>query len=263
MVVSWLNDAFAAGCSKAKWPDESFLSEHDVNYDSNNDSGFVNDSASANVEEGVYRRQRSWMVEHQIRRRGIRDQRVLDAMNVVPRHLFVPDALVNSAYDDGPLPIGFDQTISQPYIVALMTELARPESGDRVLDVGTGCGYQAAVLAQLVQDVYSLEIIQELASQAEHRLKGLGCDNVHVRHGDGYRGWPEKAPFDIVLVAAAPDHVPQPLIDQLALGGRMVIPVGRSSQELKLIEKDCSGGVNVSQVAGVRFVPMTGEAEGK
>lgn len=201
------------------------------------------------------------MVEHQIRRRGIQDERVLGAMARIPRHLFVPKNLQSQAYDDHPLPIGYDQTISQPYIVALMTELVRPQPLDRALDIGTGCGYQAAVLAELVHKVYSIEIVEPLANQARSRLEKQGHTNIEVRFGDGYQGWVEHAPFQVILVAAAPDHVPQPLLDQLAPGGRLVIPVGRYSQELVLIEKSLDGDLKRTQIAGVAFVPMTGTAE--
>jgi protein-L-isoaspartate(D-aspartate) O-methyltransferase len=206
-------------------------------------------------------RERLEMVNYQIRRRGIKDQRVLEAMASIPRHLFVPPKLHNQAYDDRPLPIGFGQTISQPYIVALMTELVRPERGDRALDIGTGCGYQAAVLSELVDQVYSIEILEPLVNEASSRLRQLGHNNVEVRHGDGYQGWAEHAPFQIIIVAAAPDHVPQPLVDQLAPNGRMVIPVGRGSQELQLIEKSADGRLRHTNITAVAFVPMTGIAE--
>ncbi|MEQ1827558.1 MAG: protein-L-isoaspartate(D-aspartate) O-methyltransferase [Pirellula sp.] len=214
-------------------------------------------------EKDPWSRDRLDMVEQQIRRRGIRDERVLDAMKRIPRHLFVPENLHSQAYDDCPLPIGYHQTISQPYIVALMTELVKPQPSDRALDIGTGCGYQAAVLSELVKEVYSIEIVEPLAEQARSRLKRLGHHNVEVRFGDGYQGWPEKAPFQIIVVAAAPDHVPQPLLDQLALGGRLVIPVGSYSQELVLIEKSLEGALKRTRIAGVAFVPMTGTAEEK
>jgi protein-L-isoaspartate(D-aspartate) O-methyltransferase len=200
---------------------------------------------------------REHMVDDQIQGRDITDERVLAVMRRVPRHRFVPDKLQEVAYADRPLPIGHGQTISQPYIVALMTQLARPEPGSRALDIGTGSGYQAAVLAELVDHVYSIEILKPLADSADARLKELGYTNVDVRWGDGYKGWPEHAPFDVIIVAAAPDHVPQPLVDQLAAGGRMVIPVGEHYQELLLIEKDSEGRVHQRSVAPVAFVPMT------
>jgi protein-L-isoaspartate(D-aspartate) O-methyltransferase len=207
--------------------------------------------------------QRLDMVALQIRRRGIRDQRVLDAVARIPRHLYVPKNLQSQAYDDCPLPIGYAQTISQPYIVALMTELVRPQAGDRALDIGTGCGYQAAILSELVQKVYSVEIVAPLAEQARSRLKKLGHTNVEIHFGDGYLGLEDHAPFQIIIVAAAPDHVPQPLVDQLAPGGRMVIPVGRFYQELLLIEKSQEGSLKRTKIAPVAFVPMTGTAEKK
>ncbi len=200
------------------------------------------------------------MVENQLVRREIRNQRVLEAMRRVKRHQFVPPELIEEAYQDYPLPIGHGQTISQPYIVALMTELVHPQPGMRALDIGTGCGYQAAVLAEIVGQVVSVEIVPELAQHASQRLRKLGYENIEVHLGDGYRGWVEQAPYDIIVVAAAPDHVPQPLVDQLAHGGRMVIPVGKDNQDLKLIEKDSQGAIRQTLVTGVRFVPMTGEA---
>jgi len=201
------------------------------------------------------------MVEQQLKARDIADLRVLDVMSRVPRHLFVPPDERAWAYDDHPLPIGEGQTISQPYIVALMTQLARPKKEARALDVGTGSGYQAAVLAELADQVYSIEILCTLADSARQRLTSLGYKNVEVRCGDGYRGWPEKAPFDVIIVAAAPDHVPEPLVQQLAKGGRMVLPVGKSDQELVVVEKDEKGMVRRWNVLPVSFVPMTGEAQ--
>ena len=206
-------------------------------------------------------RARQRMLESHLLARGITDRRVLEAMGRIPRQEFVPEAFADVAYADRPLPIGHNQTISQPYIVALMTELVRPKPTSRVLDIGTGSGYQAAVLAEICKEVYSIEIVRPLAEEARERLAGLGYTNLTVRHGDGYRGWPEQAPFDAIIVAAAPEHVPQPLIDQLAPGGRLVIPVGRFFQELLLIEKQPNGTVKRHVVAGVAFVPMTGKAE--
>lgn len=187
--------------------------------------------------------------------------RVLDAMRAVPRHLFVPKDLEGHAYEDRPLAIGHGQTISQPYIVALMTELLDADPGERVLEIGTGSGYQAAVLAELVNAVYSIEIVEPLGLRAKDALDRAGADNVHLRIGDGYLGWPEAAPFDAIIVTAAPDHVPQPLIDQLAVGGRMVIPVGNAwaTQELLLLEKTAGGELRRKRVMPVRFVPLTGE----
>ncbi len=212
--------------------------------------------------EAARRRQR--MVDEHLRARDIEDQIVLEAMNKVLRHRFVPESMRSHAYADRPLPIGHRQTISQPYIVALMTQLAEPKRNARALDVGTGSGYQAAVLAQLVEKVYSIEIVKPLADEARRRLKSLGYRNVEVRHGDGYQGWKEHAPFDVIIVAAAPDHVPQPLVEQLAPGGKLVIPVGaRFQQHLLVIEKQADGMVRKRTVAPVAFVPMTGEAREK
>jgi protein-L-isoaspartate(D-aspartate) O-methyltransferase len=192
--------------------------------------------------------------------RDIRNRRVLAAMAKVPRHEFVPADLRHLAYTDGPLPIGFGQTISQPYIVAFMTEILDPQPTDRVLEIGTGSGYQAAVLAELVRDVYTIEIVEPLARRAETDLRRVGYGNISVRAGDGYQGWPEQAPFDAVIVTCAPENVPQPLIDQLKDGGRMIIPVELGGlQELVLLEKQ-GGQLTRRAVLPVRFVPMTGKA---
>ncbi len=201
------------------------------------------------------------MVVDQLRSRDIRDPRVLDAMKRVPRHQFVPEADRDLAYEDHPLPIGHGQTISQPYIVALMTQLVQTRPDARALDVGTGSGYQAAVLAELVETVHSIEIVCPLADQARDRLNSLGYDNIEIRCGDGYRGWPDQAPFDVIIVAAAPKHIPEPLIEQIAPGGRLVIPVGSWSQNLIVVEKHSDGSIHQRKVAPVRFVPMTGEAQ--
>jgi protein-L-isoaspartate(D-aspartate) O-methyltransferase len=206
---------------------------------------------------------RARMVERDLRGRDITDAKVLEAMGRVPRQLFVPRERREQAYADHPLPIGHGQTISQPYIVALMTQIAKPTAKSRVLDIGTGSGYQAAVLGELCQQVYSIEIVKPLAEQATERLRQLGYENITVRHGDGYRGWKEHAPFDVIIVAAAPKRVPQPLIDQLAPGGRLVIPVGDWYQELVLIEKQNDGTTRRESVIPVMFVPMTGEAENR
>jgi protein-L-isoaspartate(D-aspartate) O-methyltransferase len=204
--------------------------------------------------------QRQQMVERQLVARGINDQRVLAAMAKVPREEFVTLESRVASYEDGPLPIGYGQTISQPYIVAFMTEQLRPKSSDRVLEVGTGSGYQAAILADLVSEVYSIEIVEPLAKNAETTLQRLGYKNVHLKIGDGYKGWPETAPFDAIIVTCAPDKVPQPLVDQLKDGGRMVIPVGdKFAQQLYLLEKK-SGQLKQSATLPVRFVPMTSEA---
>ena len=182
---------------------------------------------------------------------------VLDAMRQVPRHAFVPASLRDRAYEDEPLPIGEEQTISQPYIVALMTHLVRPEPDDRVLEIGTGSGYQAAILSQLVREVRTIEIVEPHARAAAARLASLGYRNVEVRHGDGYAGWPERAPFDAIVVTAGADHVPPALVAQLKPGGRMVIPVGRRRQELLLIEKQVDGQVTRRAILPVSFVPFT------
>jgi protein-L-isoaspartate(D-aspartate) O-methyltransferase len=204
--------------------------------------------------------QRDRMVKEQMVMRGISAERVLAAMRKVPREEFVPEHLRAASYADQPLPIGYDQTISQPFIVAFMTEELQPQSRDRVLEIGTGSGYQAAILAELVAEVYSIEIIEPLAKTAEETLQRLGYKNVHVKVGDGYKGWPDHAPFDAVIVTCAPDHVPQPLIDQLKESGRMIIPVGPiGDQELYLLEKK-NGQLERRAVSPVRFVPMTGEA---
>jgi len=204
--------------------------------------------------------ERSRMVAEQIVNRGVTDPLVLAAMRKVPRHEFVPESYRNYAYADEPLPIGEGQTISQPYIVALMTESLHINKGSRVLEIGTGSGYQAAVLAEIAKEVYSIEIVEPLAKRAGDILERLGYKNVKVRCGDGYRGWPEEAPFDAIIVTAAPDHIPQPLIDQLKVGGRMSIPVGEIYQELMIVTKN-EKGVTTKDVIPVRFVPMTGEAE--
>jgi protein-L-isoaspartate(D-aspartate) O-methyltransferase len=203
---------------------------------------------------------RQQMVQEQIRERGVRQPEVLQAMEVVPRHLFVPPDRRDQAYGDAPLPIGSGQTISQPYIVALMTELLDLDRGDKVLEIGTGSGYHAAVLSRVAGEVYSIEILDDLGRQARSTLHQLGYENVQVRIGDGYQGWPEKAPFDAIILTAAPPAIPQPLIDQLKVGGRMVVPVGSFVQDLLLLTKT-STGVQKRTVAPVRFVPMTGEAQ--
>ncbi len=213
-------------------------------------------SAAADPYEAL----RLQMVAGQIEARGIQDPCVLEAMRRVPRHRFVPEAQRREAYSDWPLAIGFGQTISQPYIVALMTELLRPDKTMKVFEVGTGSGYQAAVLAECVAEVYTIEIIPELGQRAEKLLRELGYENVHVRIGDGYEGWPEAAPFDGILVTAAPEDVPPPLLEQLAVGGRLVVPLGRGLQELVVITRTPEG-YERREITGVRFVPMTGKAQ--
>lgn len=206
------------------------------------------------------REERERMVESQIEARGVRDPKVLAALRRVPRHRFMPEDVRSRAYEDRAVPIGHGQTISQPFIVASMTEQLRLDADDRVLEVGTGSGYQAAVLAEIAREVYSIEIVEPLAERADATLDALGYDEVHVRTGDGYRGWPEAAPFDAIVVTAAPDHVPQPLVEQLAVGGRMVVPVGgRGAQDLRLLVRE-EDGVRQEVLYGVLFVPMTGEA---
>ena len=204
-----------------------------------------------------YASAREKMVKEQIIIRGVTDQPTLRAMRKVPRHLFVPEEYRNEAYDDNPLPIGYGQTISQPYIVAYMTEVSKPAPEKKVLEIGTGSGYQAAVLAEIVDEVYTIEIVPELARESAERLKKQGYTNITGKFGDGYKGWPEHAPFDIIVVTAAPEQIPQPLIDQLAENGRLVIPVGAPAavQELILIEKK-NGNIEKKRLTFVRFVPF-------
>jgi len=208
--------------------------------------------------KGEFKAMREKMVETQIKARGVKDPRVLSALLKVERHRFVPEKYLDSAYSDQPLPIGEGQTISQPYIVALMTELLALKGDEKVLEIGTGSGYQAAILAELAKEVYSVEIVEALAFTAGKRLSELGYQNVKVKAGDGYLGWPEAAPFDAIIVTAAPDHIPKPLIEQLNEGGRMVVPVGTYTQELIKIVKR-SGKIEMTTVIPVVFVPMTGE----
>ena len=209
-----------------------------------------------------YAAARERMVEEQLGRHGIADPAVLRAMSRVPRHEFVPPPLRRYAYDDRPLPIGHAQTISQPYVVAFMTEKLAPKTADRVLEIGTGSGYQAAILSGLVKEVYSVEIVEPLARRAEADLARLGYDNIKVRHGDGYQGWPEAAPFDAIIVTCAPDHVPQALVDQLKVGGRMIIPVGELDEQNLFLLRKRGNSLQREAVLPVRFVPMTG-ARGK
>lgn len=198
------------------------------------------------------------MVEEQIRARGVRDPVVLRAMEHVPRHAFVPDSLQDVAYSDGPLPIGEGQTISQPYVVAAMSEALEVKAGDRVLEIGTGSGYQAAVLAAMGLKVYTMEYLPELAKTAKERLHAMGYDGIRFRCGDGNRGWPEEALFDGIIVTAAPPSLPVELGRQLRAGGRLVIPVGRFSQDLKVYRKTAEGELTSKRLFGVRFVPMVG-----
>ncbi|MCJ7802845.1 MAG: protein-L-isoaspartate(D-aspartate) O-methyltransferase [Candidatus Marinimicrobia bacterium] len=196
------------------------------------------------------------MVKYQIEKRGLTNEKVLNVMRNTPRHLFVPPALSTMAYDDYPIPIGEEQTISQPYIVALMTDLLNLKGDEKILEIGTGSGYQAAVLSQLVDSVYTIEIIESLANNAKKRLDNLNYNNVIVKHGDGYKGWPSVAPFDAIIVTAAPEEVPQTLINQLKVGGCIVIPVGDKWQELQLIIKIEENKTKKKTVIPVRFVPM-------
>jgi protein-L-isoaspartate(D-aspartate) O-methyltransferase len=208
-----------------------------------------------------YAARRRIMVEDHIAARGVRSELVLDAMGNVPRERFLPEHLREFAYDDTPLPIGEGQTISQPYIVALMTDLLELPPGAKVLEIGTGCGYQAAVLAHIADQVHSIEIVDSLGRQAAETLARLGYANVKTRIGDGYQGWPEAAPFDAIIVTAAPDHIPPALIDHLKPGGRLVIPVGTLLQELMVVRKAADGSTLNETIVPVRFVPLTREAE--
>jgi len=203
---------------------------------------------------------RDKMVDKQIKGRGVKDKNVLGAMRKVQRHLFVPPDMVDSAYDDNPLPIGHGQTISQPYIVALMTEMLRLKDNSKALEIGTGSGYQTAILAELAATVHTIEIVEPLVNPAQTLLKSLDYRNIFFKYGDGYEGWSEAAPFDAIIVTAAPKSVPEPLIQQLAIDGRMVIPVGDYYQDLLLLIKT-ERGVQEKNITAVRFVPMTGKAE--
>ncbi|MFZ4641308.1 MAG: protein-L-isoaspartate(D-aspartate) O-methyltransferase [Nodosilinea sp.] len=211
--------------------------------------------------QSAYSSQRQQMVHQQLMGRGITDARVLDAMLRVPRHRFVPPSEVQCAYWDQPLPTSHGQTISQPYIVAFMTNIAAIPAQGRVLEVGTGSGYQAAILAELAATVYSVEIIDSLAQQAQKTLEQLGYQNIHIKQGNGYEGWPEHAPYDAILVTAAPTRVPSALVDQLAMGGKLVVPVGYSSQTILVITRHLTG-VSTEYTIPVRFVPMIGEGRG-
>lgn len=217
-------------------------------------------ASDSNNEELELARLRQKMVDTQLRDRDITDSLVLKAMEIVPRHLFIPQHYRSQAYHDGPLPIGADQTISQPYIVAIMTQLLRIDSTARVLEIGTGSGYQAAVLAEITDSVYTIEIIPQLATRADSLLDSLDYRNIQTRIGDGYLGWPEAAPFDGIIVTAAAPRIPQPLVDQLKEGGRMVIPVGDYYQELIIITKT-GKGYTTREIFPVRFVPMTGKIQ--
>lgn len=210
--------------------------------------------------ENKLKKMRKDMVSEQIQARGVTDELVLEAMRKVPRHEFVSKALILQSYSDYPLPIGEGQTISQPYIVALMTELLELKGGEKVLEVGTGSGYQAAILSEIVKEVYTIEIVDSLAKKAKRKLKELHYNNVSVRSGDGYAGWKENAPFDRIIITAAPPKIPKPLIDQLSDGGILVVPVGSHHQELQVVKKTGSG-IKTDYSIPVRFVPMTGKAQ--
>jgi protein-L-isoaspartate(D-aspartate) O-methyltransferase len=212
--------------------------------------------AAAPMQADPYVTARARMVDRQIAARGVADPAVLAAMRKVPRHRFVEPRLASSAYDDRPLPIGHGQTISQPYIVGYMVELLKLKPGAKVLEVGTGCGYQAAVLAEIAKAVFTIEIVGPLAACAKKALADTGYTAVQVRHGDGYGGWPDQAPFDGIVVAAAPDHVPPALVEQLAVGARLVIPVGEFHQEIRVITKTEKGS-REERLIPVRFVPLT------
>lgn len=214
--------------------------------------------------EDTYEKKRKFMIEHDIQGRGIKDRRVLEVMGKLPRHLFVEEQLRSRAYGDYPLPIGEGQTISQPYVVALMTEALKLKPSDRVLEIGTGSGYQAAVLAAIVSQVYTIEIKKVLAQQAEERLARIGYRNVRVKYGDGYFGWEEYAPFDAIIITASANHIPPPLIKQLKENGRLIIPLGSTIyyQSLTLATKK-KGEMELEQLGSVAFVPMTGEAQKK
>jgi len=210
---------------------------------------------------GKWTKLRAEMVNHQIARRGVRSPQVLDAMRIVPRHMFVPSELRSSSYEDYPLPIGYKQTISQPYIVAAMTEALELKPDDKVLEIGTGSGYQAAVLSRIITNVYSIEIIPELAAGAKETVDRLGYSNIQIKCGNGYLGWKEFAPYDAIIVTCAPNKIPKPLIDQLADGGRIVIPVGaRFGQELVKVTKQ-QGKLVTERLMSVMFVPMTGKVD--
>ena len=212
--------------------------------------------AEEKTEEEWWHKRADVMVEKQIERRGVKDPRVLKVMRETPRHRFISPHLEKLAYNDGPLPIGEGQTISQPYIVALMTELLELKGDEKILEIGTGSGYQAAVLSPLVSEVFTIEIVKTLVDSAVVLLDKLGYKNVATRWGDGYKGWPDQAPFEGIIVTAAPDKIPQLLIDQLQIGGRLVIPIGTRRQELKIITKHEDGTIQSKNIIPVRFVPM-------
>ena len=218
---------------------------------------------SENKDQNTMHMKREIMVKRQLQARDITNTDVLNAMMKVERHKFVPEEYQRSAYEDGPLPIGYGQTISQPYIVAYMTQVLNPKKTDKALEIGTGSGYQAAVLSLLIKEVYTIEIVEPLCEKARQVLEKEKYENVKVKCGDGYKGWPQEAPFDLVILTAAPEKIPKPLVDQLAPEGRLIAPVGLFYQELILITKDKAGKITKEKLIPVRFVPMTGEAEKK
>lgn len=218
-------------------------------------------SAAESTPKDDFTEQRLAMVESQIASRGISNPATLAAMRAIPRHEFIPPLLRHGAYEDHPLPIGHGQTISQPYIVAFMTEAIAPKRDEKILEIGSGCGYQAAILAHSGAEIFTMEIVEPLAAMARENLKRLGLSNVQVRHGDGYRGWPEQAPFDAIIVTCAPDNIPPDLIAQLREGGRMIIPVGNTTHQDLILLRKYGDRLEKQTVLPVRFVPMTGEAE--
>jgi protein-L-isoaspartate(D-aspartate) O-methyltransferase len=234
LLLFWLTQLWLPGCS---------LSNQDIS-----------------VIEEKFQLERQQMVENQIQARGIHNQRVLQALQKVPRHRFLPPSLSHLAYTDSPLSIGYEQTISQPYIVAYMSEAAQISPQDKVLEIGTGSGYQTAILAELAKEVYTIEIVPELAKKARHTLQELGYSNIHVRMGNGYQGWEQYSPYDAIIVTAAPAHIPEALIEQLEIKGKMVIPVGTLYQELKVFIKTEKGLIEQKKIP-VQFVPMTGKVK--
>jgi protein-L-isoaspartate(D-aspartate) O-methyltransferase len=223
-------------------------------------SNRVLEGKNESKEENEFSFERKAMVKNQLKSRGIEDKRVLEVMGRIPRHLFVGEEYRDKAYGDHPLPIGYGQTISQPYIVALMTESLELSGNEKVLEIGTGSGYQAAVLSKIVQKVYTIEIVKELAEQAKERLRNLGYENIEVKNADGYFGWEEHSPYDAIMITCAADHIPKPLLDQLKDGGKLIVPLGsiRYYQTLTLITKK-GDDLEIKHITGVRFVPMTGE----
>ncbi|MBL0942430.1 MAG: protein-L-isoaspartate(D-aspartate) O-methyltransferase [Alphaproteobacteria bacterium] len=213
------------------------------------------------IQQDDYKTEREEMVLNQISFRGVTNSAVVEAMKKVPRHLFVPENLQYLAYTDAPLPLGYGQTISQPYMVAFMTEAAHLTPAAKVLEIGTGCGYQAAILSQICKKVYTIEIVKPLAEEAKRILKDLGYLNIHVRQGDGWEGWPQKAPFDAIIMTAAPKHLPQPILSQLKMGGILIIPLGEMPNQALLRYTKIEEGLKEEALMPVRFVPMTGKAQ--